>query len=146
MLPIIELRGAIPIGIERFHLPVWQVYILAVLGCVAPVLILLKILGPISNFLMRKVWVFNKILTAIFEHTRKKYTDKIHKLGIVLVLLIAAMPIPFLGGAWTAALIAFVFGLAYKRAVFYIFIGTAIQGLIVLVGMYSFEAVMRMFV
>jgi len=137
MLPIIELRGAIPVGIERFHLPVWQVYILAVLGCMVPILIILKILGPISDFLMRKFKFCNKILNAIFEHTKRKYTDKIHKLGIILVLLIAAIPIPFLGGAWTAALIAFVFGINYKKAVFYIFIGTIIQGLIVLSGVYS---------
>lgn len=146
MLPIIELRGAIPIAIERYNLPALEVYVLAVIGCVVPALILLKILGPISEFLMRKWGFAHRILTAIFDHTRRKYTDKIYKFGIMLVLLVAAAPIPFLGGSWTASLVAFVFGINYRRAILFIFIGTAIQGLIILIGTYSFEAVWRMIV
>ncbi|MFA6550245.1 MAG: small multi-drug export protein [Candidatus Gracilibacteria bacterium] len=145
MLPVLELRGAIPVGIERFHLPIFIVYILAVFGCMLPILIVLKVLGPISDFLMKRVKFINKILTAIFDHTRKKYGSKMNKIGTALVLFIAIIPVPFIGGAWTAALIAFVFGIRYFRAVFFIFIGTIIQGLIVLAGMYSFSAIWRMF-
>lgn len=146
MLPIIELRGAIPIAIERYGLPTFEVYVLAVLGCMVPALILLKLLGPISNWLIGKSTLMRRIFTAIFDHTRCKYTDKIHKLGLALVLFVAAAPIPFLGGSWTAALVAFVFGVAYWRAILFISIGTAIQGLIILIGTYSFEAIWKMIV
>lgn len=141
MLPIIELRGAIPVALERFGLSMGAVYVLAVLGCVAPILIVLKILGPISDWLMRRSSFFNKIFSAIFERTRRKYEHKIHKFGLALVLFVAAMPIPFLGGSWTAALVAFVFGISYWRAILFIFIGTAIQGLIVLAGTVSIDKI-----
>lgn len=141
MLPIIELRGSIPVAIEYYNLSALTAYLLAVFGCMVPALILLKILGPVSDFLMKKSRFFNKIFTAIFSHTRHRYEHKIHKFGITLVLFVAAMPIPFLGGSWTAALIAFVFGISYWRAVLCIFIGTAIQGLIVLASVLSIDKI-----
>ncbi|MBI5152128.1 small multi-drug export protein [Candidatus Peregrinibacteria bacterium] len=146
MLPIIELRGAIPVAIEKFGLSAGAAYVLAVLGCVVPALILLKILGPVSDWLMKKSDLMRRVFTAIFDHTRRTYTNKIYKFGILLVLLVAAAPIPFLGGSWTAALVAFVFGIAYRRAILFIFIGTAIQGLIILIGTYSFEAVWKIII
>ncbi len=47
------------------------------------------------------------------------------------MLLIASLPIP-LAGSWTASLAAYLFGIKYRLALLYIFIGTVIAGGIVL--------------
>ena len=41
MIPVLELRAAIPLGLTTFDLPVWQTVIAAILGNLAPIPFLL---------------------------------------------------------------------------------------------------------
>ncbi len=52
-LPIVELRGAVPVGIVAFEMPWWKVYLVAVAGNMLPIPFILLLLGPVSKFLMR---------------------------------------------------------------------------------------------
>ena len=41
MLPVVELRGALPIGINLFHLSLWKVLVLAIVGNMIPIFLVL---------------------------------------------------------------------------------------------------------
>ena len=88
------------------------------------------LLDPISKILSKYISIFAKFFNWLFEHTRKRAGSKIEKYGEWAIFILAATPIPFLGGM-TAALAAFVFGIALKKSLPLMLFGTMISGIIV---------------
>ena len=130
MLPISELRGAIPVAIGVYHLNPIEAYFLAVIGNIIPVVFILKYIDPVSEYLMSKFKFFNKFFTHLFEHTRRKHNDKFEKWGALALITFVAIPLPVTGG-WSGALAAFVFGIPFRKALPLIFLGIMIAGVIV---------------
>lgn len=128
MLPIIELRGAIPIGVASFDLPVYQTFILAVIGNMLPIFFIL-LFFDFANKLLMKTKFGKKLLEKIFERTRKKgkLIQKYEELGLIFFV---AIPLP-ITGAWTGALAAYLFGLKFWKSIFAIFLGVLCAGVIV---------------
>lgn len=131
MIPVGELRGGIPVGVAFFHLSLWEATIFAILGTMVPIYFILWLLEDISNWLRKHFAIFEKFFAWLFEHTHTKMHTYVEKYGVLALGLIAAIPIPVLGGAWTAALAAFVFGMEKKKSFWVIFAGTIIAGVIV---------------
>ncbi len=136
-LPVIELRGAIPLAILGFGLNPVKAFILSVLGSIFPVIFILIFLDWFSGFLMFNFDFFKKFFSRLFEYTRNKHEKKLNYWGNFALIIIAALPLPIVGGAWTASLAAFVFGVNKKHAFLSIAIGTVISGLIVTAVMIS---------
>ena len=130
MLPVSELRGAIPVAIGVYNLDPTEAYFLAVSGNIIPVIFILKYIDPVSKYLMSKSKFFNKFFTYLFEHTRKKHNGKFEKWGPLALITFVAIPLPITGG-WSGALAAFVFGVPFKKALPLIFLGVLIAGVIV---------------
>jgi uncharacterized membrane protein len=129
MLPILELRGAIPYGLLTDpQLSIIRTYIVAVLGNFVPVIPILLFLRPVSEFL-RKAPVFDKFLTWLFARTRRR-GRLIEKYEAVGLTLFVAIPLP-VTGAWTGALAAFIFGVRFRYAVVCIALGIFIAGVVV---------------
>lgn len=130
MLPISELRGAIPVAIGVYDLNPLQAYFIAVVGNIIPVIFILKYIDPISKYLMSRSKFFNRFFTYLFERTRKKHNGKFEKWGALALITFVAIPLPVTGG-WSGALAAFVFGIPFRRALPLIFLGIMIAGVIV---------------
>jgi len=130
MLPVSELRGAIPVAIGIYHLEPLQAYLIAVIGNIIPVYFILKYIDPISQFLMSKSKLFDKFFTWLFARTRRKYNGKFEKWGAIALITFVAIPLPVTGG-WTGAMAAFVFGIPMKKALPLITLGVMIAGVIV---------------
>jgi uncharacterized membrane protein len=75
--------------------------------------------------------IFDKFFNWLFEHTRKRANDKMEKYGEWAIFLLAATPIPLLGGM-TGALAAFVFGVPLRKSLPLLLLGTMVSGGIVL--------------
>jgi len=131
-MPIIELRGALPVAILSFHLPIWQAYVLCVVGSFAPTIVIVYLLGPVSDFLRKHSRFFEWFFSKLFHYARDKHSKKIETLKDATVFVIAALPIP-LAGAWSAALAAFLFDVPPKKSLPLMFLGTVIAGAAVLV-------------
>lgn len=129
MLPVVELRGAIPWAIWAAKLP-WQEAVLwAVMGNTLPILPLLLLLEPVSDFLRRNK-LMDRFFTWLFERTRrrgKKVMEKYEALGLTLFV---GIPLPGTG-IWTGAIAAFVFGIRLKYALPAIFAGMLIAGALI---------------
>lgn len=131
MVPLIELRGAIPYGVV-YDLPLWLTYIIAIAGNMLPV--------PIIYLFARRVllWGKDKKLIGRFftfclekgEKAGRKLQAKAGRGLYWALLLFVGIPLPGTG-AWTGALIAAVLNMRLKRAVPVIFLGVVIAGCII---------------
>lgn len=129
-LPIVELRGGIPLGVAVYKLEPWKVFLLACAGNLVPVVPLLLFLNPVSGWLAKRSRLFAALFDWLFEKTRKKHTDTIERYGAVGLCLFVGVPLPGTG-AWTGALIAFLFDLHFKYAFPAILLGVLFAGVIV---------------
>lgn len=126
-LPIVELRGAVPVGIAAFKMPWWKVYLVAVAGNMVPIPFILLLLGPVSNALMRFA-LGKRFFEWLFARTRRKSAnvEKYEELGLTIFV---AIPLP-VTGAWTGAMVAFLMGLPFWKSMLYILLGVMIAGVI----------------
>lgn len=153
MVPIIELRGAIPFGsaVElwgEYALPVWQSFLYSVLGCSIVCVILTFLFWPIFKWL-KNTKVFKKLANAIENKLNKssknisdkaqgeKNERKIHWIKWWGVFTFVAIPLP-LTGVWTGTCIALFIGLSKKDTMLSVILGNMVAGLIMLAITYLF--------
>jgi uncharacterized membrane protein len=128
MIPIFELRGAIPIGVLGYKLPLWKVFPIAVAGNMIPIFLIL-LFFDLVNKICFKIPFLRKLLESVFARTRRKgkMIEKYEELGLMLFV---AIPLP-VTGAWTGSLAAYLFGLEFWKSVLFIFLGVLIAGVVV---------------
>ena len=143
MLPVIELRGAIPVGMVWLDNDYPLVLALSLAGnlIIVPFIVLLfnKIL-----YIMRKIKITAKIADKL-EKRAEKNTAKIENLMFVGLMLFVAIPLPGTG-AWTASMIAGLMKLPLKKAIPPIALGVVIAAGIVTVLYYCFRELFMMIV
>lgn len=130
MVPLIELRGAIPVS-QGLGLPLLQSYIVCVIGNMVPV--------PIIYFFARKVleWGADKPVIGKFftfclvkgEHGGKKLQEKAGRGLFVALLLFVGIPLPGTG-AWTGTLAASLLDMDFKSSVVAVMLGVLLAGVI----------------
>ena len=121
MTPWIEARYIIPYAIWEFNWYWWQAFPLALFGNLLPIPFVLILFKYIEKFLRRFVF-WTKILDRLFDRTRKKADFKIKNYETIGLFMFVAIPLPFTG-AWTGALIAYLFDLNFIKSLITIFIG-----------------------
>ncbi len=141
MLPIAELRGAIPVAIVGFDMPVVSAYFWAVVGNTIPAFFLLLFLDPVAQWLRKQSRFFDRFFIWLFARTRRRFSVTSEKYGkFVALVLFVAIPLP-ITGAWTGAAAAFLFGVPFRRSFPALVIGVLIAGVVVTamtVGITSF--------
>ncbi len=130
MMPIGELRAAIPLGLTIYNLNFFETFLISVLGNMAPITLIIFLLNPISKLLSKHSQFFRWFFHWLFERTRRKHSKKFEVLEEVALVSFVAIPLP-MTGAWTGALASFVFGIPPKKALPLIFLGVLIAGVIV---------------
>ena len=136
MVPLIELRGAIPIAIGMdLGLPEWAVLIIALIGNILPVPIIYLFAQKVLKWGQKcKIKWFKKFCNFCLEKG-KKAGDKMlkkAKAGVYVALfLFVAVPIPGTG-AWTGTLAASILDLDFKKSMLAVIAGVITAGLIML--------------
>lgn len=144
MIPLSEFQVSIPVGIETYNMPVWEVWILALAGNMVPVFVLLWLLPKMYHWLLVQP-VIGKLLTRKIEKDRVEFAKKYEKYGAIALISFIAIPLP-LTGAWTASLVAFIFNIPYKKAVFFIFLGGCVATtIVVLLTLFAGETIRWLF-
>lgn len=126
MVPIIELRGAIPVGFA-LEIPLWLNYVLCLVGNFLPVPFILLFIRKILSW-MKNVKHLDKIALWL-EEKAKKHSDKVMKGVASGLFLFVAIPLPGTG-AWTGALVASLFNMRMRYALPAIFLGIVTAGII----------------
>ena len=127
MMPVSELRGAIPAGLAM-GLPLKNVLLLAIAGNLVPVIPMLLLFEPVSARI-RKLRLFKKFFDWFFERTRKK-ADLIEKYEVLGLAIFVGIPLP-ITGAWTGCVAATMFKIKFKYALPAIIAGIITAALIV---------------
>ncbi len=127
-LPIVELRGAVPVACLLFKMPVWEVYVLSVVGNMIPIVPILLLMEPASRLLQR-FEAGRRFLDWLFARTRRK-TEGLDRYKFFGLTVFVAIPLP-VTGAWTGSLAAFLLGIPFWRALASIFLGVMIAGVVV---------------
>ncbi len=128
ILPISELRGAIPYAVSQgFSIP--TAALIAVLANATVPLIVFLFLESLHR-LFYKIPVYKRFFDRFVEKSRSKVHAKVEKYGYWGLMIFVAIPLP-ITGAWTGALGAWVLGLSYKKSFFAIAGGVILAGLIV---------------
>ena len=130
MLPVVELRGAIPVGVGmlgRSALP--SVYLAAVLGNMLPVPFIIVYIRRIFQWLRRRSRRLDGLVTRLETkaHLKGRMVTRYKYLGLCILV---AIPLPGTG-AWTGALVAAFLGMRLRSAVPAIFLGVVIAGILV---------------
>ncbi|WMM24222.1 small multi-drug export protein [Tissierella sp. MB52-C2] len=133
MLPIIEVRGAIPLGISLGLSPIHST-ILGIIGNIIIVPFLLKLLHPIMLFFEKTV-IFSKTIGWVKKRAMKK-SGTIKKYSLIGLFIFVAVPIPTTG-AWTGSVIASILKLDFKKSLLAISLGVVSSGFIVAIISYS---------
>lgn len=135
MIPVIELRGAIPMG-WALGLPWWQSYIFSVLGNMFPVPFILLFINKIIRWMANsKIKFFNKVANWLLKKAEKNRA-KIEKYAFWGVAFFVAIPLP-VTGAWTGSLVAAVIDMKFWKALLSALIGVMIAGVIMTVIFYG---------
>ena len=138
MLPIIECRGAVPLGCA-IGLPWWQNALFSMAGNLLPVPFILLFITALLKWMRRcRIRLFNKI-AAWLDRKIEKHKGTIEKYSYWGVLIFVGLPIPGTG-AWTGSLIASVLGLEPKKSFLAAFGGVVMATAIMTVVSYGLKA------
>lgn len=113
MVPIIELRGAIPIGVG-YGLPYWVAVVVSVIGNIVPVPFIILFIRKI--FMLMRKWSekLDTLVTKLEKRAESK-SDVVQKYAFWGLFILVAIPLPGTG-AWTGALVAAMLDMRLKRA------------------------------
>lgn len=132
MVPLIELRGAIPYAVG-FGLPIIPSIIVSVIGNMLPVPLIFLFARRILEWGKDKK-VIGKFFTWCLEKGEKGGRKLEAKAGAglyVALLLFVGIPLPGTG-AWTGTLAASMLNLDFKKSVLYVLLGVMLAGVIML--------------
>lgn len=134
MVPLIELRGAIPIS-QGMNLPIIPSYFLCIIGNMLPV--------PFIFFFARKMLEWGKdkpIIGGFFSwclekghHGGEKLQAKAGRGLFLALLLFVGIPVPGTG-AWTGTLAASILDMDFKSSVIAVMLGVLLAGVIMMLG------------
>ncbi len=127
-LPVIELKGAIPVGISLGLSP-FHSAVISFIGSMIPVPFILFTTRPIFNYL-KKTSIFRNIVHRLTDKSLSK-SGNIQKYGVWGLLLFVAIPLPGTG-VWTGSLIAALLDMRFKWTFPVIFVGNLIAGILVM--------------
>lgn len=127
-LPLIELRGAIPVGMLALKLPMWEVFTLAMIGNILPLPFILWVLPPLRRWATH--WpVVGPVLRWAEERAMKR-RESVEKYGFWGLVAFVGVPLPGTG-AWTGALVAVVLNMTPWRAFIACSLGVLVAGILI---------------
>lgn len=127
MVPVLELRGAIPVGVAGGLRPLVAM-VIATLGNLVPVPFLIIFTRRVFHWLKSKENI--RHMVERLEHRAAKKSQIVEQYAWWGLCILVAIPLPGTG-AWTGALVAAVLDLRLKRAMPAISLGVLIAAMIV---------------
>lgn len=127
MMPVTELRGAIPIGIAM-DLDPFGVYISSVVGSSLVAIPLILTFRHILNFI--RGISFLKNISKKIDNKIESSMKKLKSASVLGLILFVGVPLPTTG-TWTAAAIASILHMRIKNAFLGILVGNMVAGVVV---------------
>jgi uncharacterized membrane protein len=129
MLPVVELRLAIPMGVS-LGLSVWQAAVISVLGNILPVPFIIAFIRVVMDWLRTKSKTMQRFVQWLEAKGTGPKANRVRQFEFWGLLLFVAIPLPGTG-AWTGALVAALLDVRMKRALPPIITGVVVAAVIV---------------
>ena len=147
MIPLIELKGAIPIGTKLGEISLIKTATYAYLGSTVVCVLVFFLLKPIFK-LMKKIPIFKKLVVKVeqvFKNKAQKIADKsqenpdvaVRKMMMWGLFIFVAVPFP-VTGVWTGTAISVFLEMKFKDAVLPLALGNLVAGAIITLLTYFF--------
>lgn len=133
MTPILEIRGAIPVGVGM-GLSYFEAFLLGFIGNIIPIYFIVKYIQPLFKFFGR-FRIFKGIIDWATNRATKKIeeSERLQKFAMLGLFLFVAIPLPATG-AWVGSLIANFLHIPVKKAFWPLAAGVLVAGVIVLIA------------
>lgn len=141
MIPLIELRGAVPLG-AVLGMNWALVYIICVIGNLIPVPFILLLGEKLLEWLKTTKTFGN--FTRNYENKLMKKADKITKYSKLGLCMFVGIPVPGTG-AWSGALLAVLLKIKPKQAFWSIALGVVVAGVIMTISSYGIVGAVKLF-
>ncbi|MBR4761245.1 MAG: small multi-drug export protein [Clostridia bacterium] len=128
MIPVVELRGAVPVGYAG-GLNIWVAVAVSIIGNLLPVPFIIIFIRRIFAFIRRVSPKFNGLISRLEKRAQNK-SEVVKKYSFFGLFLLVAIPLPGTG-AWTGALVAAMLDMRLKRALPAITAGVFTAGIVV---------------
>lgn len=128
MVPVVELRGAIPFGVA-LGLPIPVAVVASIIGNLIPVPFIIIFIRRIFQFLRHISKKLDNLVTKLENRAHLK-GKTVQKYGMIGLCILVAIPLPGTG-AWTGSLVAAILEMRLKKAMPAIFVGVCIAAVIV---------------
>lgn len=128
MVPVVELRGAIPMAVAH-DVPLWLAILVACVGNLIPVPFIIIFIRKVFAWVRRRLPKLDGFVERLERRAAKK-SDLVQQFSFWGLVILVAIPLPGTG-AWTGALIAAMLEMRLKRSFPAITLGVFIAGLLV---------------
>jgi uncharacterized membrane protein len=139
-IPLFEARYAIPAALVAGYQPV-EAFLLGLAGNLLPIIPLLLLLGPVSDFLIRRSALADRFFRWLFERTRAKLQG-LEKVEALALFAFVAVPLP-MTGAWSGCVVAFIFDVPFRYALPAIALGAVVAALVTTLPTLGFLSLVR---
>ncbi|CDI50725.1 COG2426 family protein [Clostridium tetani] len=136
-VPIVEQRGAIPMGIFMYNINPVLVCIVSFLGSLLPVPFILLLFNSIFKW-MKKYKIFDP-LNNIIENKIRKNTGKLEKYKEIGLIIFVGIPLPTTG-LWTGSAVTAFMGLDFKKSFLCAVVGGLISAIVITAACIIFPA------
>jgi len=128
MVPLIEQRGAIPVGILGYQMNPWLVAIVSLLGSFIPAPFIYFFFNKIFAW-MKTIKLFDKFTNFVEKKVQKgsKQLEKYKEIGLITFV---GIPLPTTG-LWTGTAVAAFMGLDFKKSMVCVFLGGIISAALI---------------
>jgi len=140
-VPLIEMKGAIPLGINVYHINPIVVFTISFIGSLLPVPFVLIFFNKIFDWLGK--YKFFSGFYNLIDRKINKNKSKFEKFEEIALITFIAIPLPTTG-VWTGTAIAAFLKLDFKRSVMCAVVGSFLCGLIVTGLSIAFPAFLNM--
>lgn len=137
MIPISELRGAIPLGILAYHMNPALVMIVSIISNMIPAIAIIMFFDSILPWVKKQFPSIGGFVERFSQKRKEKNRKRIEKYGLIAIIAFVAIPLP-LTGAWTGSLLTVLFEMPKFKSIFAVAIGVIIAGTIVTSSIFWF--------
>jgi uncharacterized membrane protein len=145
MLPVLELRGALPLALTVYDMPLGAALFWALIGNLVTIPPLYFFLRHGTRIMRSASPAFDKAFTWYVERTRVKFHAHYERWGPLALIAFVAIPLPGTG-TWSGTVAAWFFGMRLTRILFGATIGMIIAAFFILVVLYGIEAAIQFIV
>ena len=129
MMPVLELRGAIPVGVAH-GLDFWTAIGVSIVGNLVPVPFILLFIRKIFAWMKKTNTKFHSLVDKLESRAERK-SETVKKYEFWGLVILVAIPLPGTG-AWTGSLVAALMNIPLRKSGPACVLGVVIAGIIVM--------------